>query len=180
LREGLDGQLQRRRHRAGVRRQALKAYPRTLARPAARIRGWFDMIANRPASHRRTIPIWLTASIGLLLVAWIALVLGLVSSGVVRVETPLDVTWLQKLPTILLALLVCLAALSLLWLRRIASSLFLCALALDLLIAASHLIQTGWSEELWGPGSVLKLIIHAYLIAASVYTFQLRQFGRLE
>jgi hypothetical protein len=76
------------------------------------------MIANRLASHKRSILIWLTSSIGLLLVAWIALVFGLVLSGVVRVETPLDVTWSQKLLTILMGLLVCSAALSLLRLRR--------------------------------------------------------------
>jgi hypothetical protein len=132
-------------------------------------------VSNHQTSNGpRTILVWMTSLFGILLVAWVALVFVLVWSGVARVETAPNVTLLDKVPTMVLGLIIVGAAAALLLLSGIARVLFLLALALDLAIAASHASQTGWFDEIWGPGSVLKLILHAYLIAACIYVWRLR------
>ena len=49
-------------------------------------------------------------------------------SGAIPVETPLEISLAEKLPTIVLGLLIVAASVALLLLRRIARDLFLCAL----------------------------------------------------
>jgi hypothetical protein len=132
-----------------------------------------DVRRDRPAQ------IWLISLFGILFVAWALLSVVLVWSGAVRVETPLETSLAEKLPTIILGLLIVAAALALILLRRIARNLFVCALGLDLLLAASHMTQTGWAEELWGGGSIVKLIWHLYLIVACIYAWRLRNNGVL-
>ena len=101
------------------------------------------------------------------------LVFILVQSGAVHVEGPLDVSLPEKLPTIILWLLTFTAAVALFTLRKIARVLFLSALGLDLALTLIHMSQTGWFEEFWGPGSVAKVVWHAYLIAAFIYVSRL-------
>jgi hypothetical protein len=103
----------------------------------------------------------------------------MVWSGAVRVEAPIETSLAEKLPTIILGLLIVAAAIALFLLRKIARDLFVGALGLDLLLTASHMTQTGWTEELWGGGSVVKLIWHVYLIVACIYVWHLRSKGIL-
>jgi hypothetical protein len=127
----------------------------------------------------RPVQVWLISLFGILFVAWMLLSVILVWSGSIRVETPLETSLVEKLPTIVLGLLIVAAAIALFFLRRIARDLFVCALGLDLLLAASHMTQTGWAEELWGGGSVVKLIWHVYLIVACICAWHLRNSGVL-
>jgi hypothetical protein len=127
----------------------------------------------------RPVQVWLILLFGILLVAWMLLAVVLVWSGTVRVETPLETSLAEKWPTIILGLLIVAAAVALFLLRRIARDLFVCALGLDLLLTASHMTQTGWAEELWDGGSVVKLIWHVYLIVACIYAWHLRNKGVL-
>jgi hypothetical protein len=132
-----------------------------------------DVRRGRPAG------VWLISLFGILFVAWMLLTVALVLSGAVRIGTPLETSLAEKLPTIVLGLLIVAASVALLLLRRIARDLFVCALGLDLLLAASHMTQTGWAEELWGGGSVVKWIWHVYLIVACIYAWRLRNTGEL-
>ena len=127
----------------------------------------------------RPVQVWLISLSGLLFVAWTLLAVVLVWSGAVLVGTPIETNLSEKLPTIILGLLIVAAAVALLLLRRTARDLFVCALGLDLLLTASHSTQTGWAEELWGGGSVVKLIWHAYLIVACISAWRLRNKGML-
>jgi hypothetical protein len=74
----------------------------------------------------RSAQIWLISLFGILFVAWSLLSVVLVWSGAVRVETPLETSLAEKLPTIILGLLIVAAALALFLLRRIARDLFVC------------------------------------------------------
>jgi hypothetical protein len=127
----------------------------------------------------RPVQVWLISLFGILFVAWTLLAVVLAWSGAVRVETPLGMSLAEKLPTIILGLLIVAAAVALFLVRRIARDLFVCALGLDLFLTASHMTQTGWAEELCGGGSVVKLILHVYLIVACIYAWQLRNKGLL-
>ena len=132
-----------------------------------------DVRRGRPAW------VWLISLFGILFVIWMLMTVVLVWSGAIQVETPLEISLAEKLPTIVLGLLIVAASVALFLLRRIARDLFLCALGLDLLLAASHMTQTGLAEELWGGESVVKLIWHVYLIVACIYAWHLRNNGEL-
>jgi hypothetical protein len=124
--------------------------------------------------RQRPALVWLISLFGLLYVAWTVLAIILAQSGAINVE-PLDVTLSQKLPTIVLGLLIVAAAVALFLLRKISRGLFLAALGIDLALALIHMSQIGSLEELWGPGSVAKWIWHIYLIAACVYAWRLSE-----
>jgi hypothetical protein len=151
-------------------------YDRTAARMISFVKtqGERDMSNYSDVRRGRPPQVWLISLFGILMVAWMLLAVVLVWSGAVRVETPLATSLAEKLPTIVLGLLIVAAAVALFLLRRIARDLFVCALGLDLLLTASHMTQTGWAEELWGGGSVVKLIWHVYLIVGCIYAWHLR------
>jgi len=136
------------------------------------------MSTTMASVHKRPILVWLISLFGLLYIMWTVLATILAQTGAIDVE-PLDVSLLEKLPTIILALLIVAAAVALFSLRNVARILFLFALGLNLILTLIHISQTGWFEEFWGGGSVYKLIWHAYFIAASVYVWRSSKNGVL-
>jgi hypothetical protein len=131
-----------------------------------------NLIDYQKVRHERPILVWLISLFGLLYVIWMVLAIILAQSGAVHVER-LDVSLLEKLPTIVLGVLIVTAAVALFLLRKVTPVLFLSALGLNLVLTLIHMSQTGWFEEFWGQGSVAKLIWHIYLIAASIYVWRL-------
>jgi hypothetical protein len=71
-----------------------------------------------------------------------ALAVILIQSAAVHVEHPLDVSLSEKLPTIILGLLIVAAAVALSILRKVARVLFLSALGLNIVLTLIHMSQT--------------------------------------
>lgn len=143
------------------------------------------MNENRNAHHERPIGVWLISVFGILLVGWIVLVQILAFTGVVKAPPGFEMTlseWLSKVPTvffILIGLLIVIAAITLFLLRQSAYGLFLSALGIDVFVTTLSMTWRTPAEEFWGPGSVLKLIWHAYLIVTCIYAWRLRKKGIL-
>jgi hypothetical protein len=128
--------------------------------------------------------VWAISIFFFLSPGWTLLSFYLIGTGVVSLNAVQKVyfsnlTTIDYILTILIALANLLGAVALFLLRKVAFHLFITAFSVNLLLTAWHTVTKGWIAAMGGPDLLSALIGWALLVAVCIYSWRLIQRGVL-